>query len=161
MVPLSKLKVTVSRALVIVIKYSGEYAALTNCSIVYCRSTKRPVRYIEAEVLCEEDGSDTEVVSQETTNETNMVTMPSPIKKSKVTNKEKKGRLIEDKESTDVIECEVQESSKTKKSKKEAKKKKASKKKKGKKGKTTRCLLKILLIIIIIHLNIGMFYTST
>lgn len=150
MVPVGK--VAGCRALVIVI---AEYSALANCSIVYFRSTKRPVRYIEAEVLSDEDGSDTEVVSQDTSNETNKVTVPSPIKKPKVSNNlEEKATLIEDKESTDVKERELQESSKTKKTKKEAKTKRASKKKKGKKGEATRCLLKILFII-------GMFHTST
>lgn len=126
--------------------HTGGYAALTDYSIVYLRSTKRPVRYIEAEVLSEEDGSDTELVRKDSNNEASKITASSPIKKPKVSNKEKKATPAEDNESTGVKENELQESSKPKTTKKEANTKNASKKKKWKKGETTKCQLKILLM---------------
>lgn len=111
------------------------------------RSTKRPVRYIEAELLSEEGGSDVEEVCKDSSNVTSTVTVPSPVKKPKVSMKEKTTTLVEDKESSDVKEDEPRESSKPKTTKKEAKKKKKkSKKKKEKKGGKTSSVIDVDLI---------------
>ena len=94
------------------------------------------MRYVEAEVLSEEDGSDAEQVSKDSNSETNMAAaMPSPVKKPKVSKKDETTTLVEDMESNNVKEGQIiQKSSKPKTTKKEAKKKKKSKKKTGKKG---------------------------
>ena len=113
--------------------HTGGYAALTDYSIVYLRSTKRPVRYIEAEVLSEEDGSDTELVRKDSNNEASKITASSPIKKPKVSKQEKKATPAEDNESTGVKENELQESSKPKTTKKRPIQKKLARKRKGKK----------------------------
>ena len=95
------------------------------------RSTKRPVRYIEAEVLSEEDGSDTELLARDSDNETDKVTEPCPTKKAKVS---KRAVLVEDNESTSA-NVKEHKSMKPKTAKNESKeKRKNKKKKKEKKG---------------------------
>ena len=95
------------------------------------RSTKRPVRYIEAEVLSEEDGSDTELLARDGDNMTDKVTEPCPTKKAKVS---KRPVLVEDNESTSVNAKEYK-STKPKTAKNESKEKRKSKKKKKKEKK--------------------------
>jgi len=90
------------------------------------RSTKRPVQYIEAEVLSEEDGSDTELVAKDSDNETDKVIDPCPTKKAKVS---KRAALVEDNESTST-NVKEHKSMKPKTAKKESKEKRKSKKKK-------------------------------
>lgn len=90
------------------------------------RSTKRPVRYIEAEVLSEEDGSDTEMVAGDNDNATDKVTEPSPTKKAKVS---KRAVPVEDNESTNT-NAKEHKSVKSKTAKNESKEKRKSKKKK-------------------------------
>jgi len=80
------------------------------------------VKYIETVVLSEEDGSDTELVSD---NEIDKVTEPSPKKKAKVS---KRAVLVEEKP----------KSMRPKAAKKESKEKRTSKNKKKKKGRTTK-----------------------
>ena len=94
------------------------------------RSTKRPVRYIETEVLSEEDGSDAELVVRESDNETDKVIKPCPTKKAKVS---KTAVLVEDNESTSA-NAKEDKSMKPKRAKTKSKEKNKSKKKKEKKG---------------------------
>lgn len=96
-----------------------------NCTFLN-RSTKRPVRYIEAEVLSEEDGSDTELVAGDNDNATDKVTEPSPTKKAKVS---KRAVPVEDNESTNT-NAKEHKSVKSKTAKNESKEKRKSKKKK-------------------------------
>lgn len=96
-----------------------------NCTFLN-RSTKRPVRYIEAEVLSEEDGSDTEMVAGDNDNATDKVTEPSPTKKAKVS---KRAVPVEDNESTNT-NAKEHKSVKSKMAKNESKDKRKSKKKK-------------------------------
>lgn len=96
-----------------------------NCTFLN-RSTKRPVRYIEAEVLSEEDGSDTEMVAGDNDNATDKVTEPSPTKKAKVS---KRAVPVEDNESTNT-NAKEHKSVKSKTAKNESKEKRKSKKKK-------------------------------
>ena len=88
------------------------------------------MRYIETEVLSEEDGSDAELVARESDNETDKVIKPCPTKKAKVS---KRAVLVEDKSaSTKAKECK---SVKPKTAKSESKENgKSKKKKKEKKG---------------------------
>lgn len=84
------------------------------------------MRYIEAEVLREEDGSDTELVAKDSDNETDKVIDPCPTKKAKVS---KRAALVEDNESTST-NVKEHKSMKPKTAKKESKEKRKSKKKK-------------------------------
>ena len=93
------------------------------------RSTKRPVRYIEAEVLSEEDGSDTELLARDSDSVTDKVTEPCPTKKAKVS---KRAVLVEDNESTSA-NAKEHKSTKPKTAKNESKEKRNSKKKKKEK----------------------------
>lgn len=84
------------------------------------------MRYIEAEVLSEEDGSDTELVAGDNDNATDKVTEPSPTKKAKVS---KRAVPVEDNESTNT-NAKEHKSVKSKTAKNESKEKRKSKKKK-------------------------------
>ena len=91
------------------------------------------MRYIEAEVLSEEDGSDTELVARESNNETDEITDPTPTKKAKVS-KSAVLHVADDNKSTSS-KVEEHKSMKPKTAKKESKEKRKSKqKKKEKKG---------------------------
>jgi len=89
------------------------------------------VRYIEAEVLSEEDDSDIELVAKDGDKETEKVMEPSPTKKAKVS---KRAALVVDSESTST-NVKDYKTMKPKTAKNESKeKKKSKKKKKEKKG---------------------------
>ena len=95
------------------------------------RSTKRPVRYIEAEVLSEEDGGDTELLARDSDNVTDKVVETCPTKKAKVS---KRAVLVEDNECTSA-NAKENKSTKPETVKNESKKKRNSKKKKEKEKK--------------------------
>ena len=87
------------------------------------------MRYIEAEVLSEGDGSDIELVAKDSDKETEKVIEPSPTKKAKVS---KRAALVEDSESTST-NVKDYKTVKPKTAKNESKEKKKSKKKKNEK----------------------------
>lgn len=89
------------------------------------------MRYIEAEVLSEEDGSDTELVGRDSDNKTDKVIEPSPTKKAKVS---KRAVLVEDNESTRPIAEEHKSMNPNTAKTKFKEKTKNKKKKKEKKG---------------------------
>jgi len=92
------------------------------------RTSKRTVRYVEADILSEED-SDVEEVN----NMASKIATPTPNKRPKVLKNEKTAKAEDTKEPA-VEEADLQENSKSKSAKKETKKK-TNKKKKGRKGK--------------------------
>ena len=103
------------------------------------------MRYIEAEVLSEEDGSDTELVAQDSNKETDKVIEPCPTKKAKVS---KRTALVEDNKCTST-NAKENKSMKPKTAKNESKKKWKSKKKKEKKG----GLLKEKYVLVGVHVD--------
>ena len=97
-----------------------------------CRSAKRTVRYVEANIESDDENSDIEEVSNVSANSATKIQMPSPVKKQKVSTKPKLTE-VEDSEQPTVKEGDLPKSSKSKTAKKRGRKP-ASKKKKGKKG---------------------------
>ena len=95
------------------------------------RTTKRTVRYVEADILDEEDDGDGQELNMESDRVGNKVMAPTPNKKPKVLRKQKAGTKVKDTEEPVVKEVDdLPESSRSKSSKKETKKAN----KKGKKG---------------------------
>ena len=93
------------------------------------------MRYIEAEVLSEEDGSDTELVARESNNETDEIRDPTPTKKAKVSKRAGLHVADDNKSTCTSSKVEKHKSMKPKTAKKESKEKRKSKqKKKEKKG---------------------------
>ena len=97
-----------------------------------CRSAKRTVRYVEADIESDDENSDIEEVSNVSANAASKIQMPSPVKKQKVSTKPKLTE-VEDSEQPTVKEGDLPKSSISKTAKKRGRKP-ASKKKKGKKG---------------------------
>ena len=90
------------------------------------------MRYVEADILSEED-SDVEEVD----NMASKIITPTPNKRPKVLKNEKAAKAEDTKEPA-VEEVDLQENSKSKSAKKETKKK-TNKKKKGRKGRRKGC----------------------